>query len=250
MVSESSGLTPSRLSQGEYFTHNDSGDSARVFRFNNKGVITGTYSLKGATAYDWEDIASAHVGGKATLFVGDIGDNGKKRGFISVFEFAEPTGQTKEVVEFKKWDFEYPDGPRNAETLLVDPKTNDFMIVEKVSGKNAGIYLAERPFKPEKMKLKKLGEVTIGPSIGEGQLITGGAVSPDGRYVALRTYFGGFEFVVPKEGFRSWFNARPSRVKLAPEPQGEAITYSLDGRSMLTSSEKTPCVVSILDIKR
>ena len=41
-----------------FFAHNDSGDTARFFAVSRTSVVMQTFNLDGATATDWEDIAS------------------------------------------------------------------------------------------------------------------------------------------------------------------------------------------------
>jgi hypothetical protein len=71
-------------------------------------------------------------------------------------------------------------------------------------------------------------------------MITGGAVSPDGRWVVLRTYADAFEFDVPGGDLvRAVTSGTPRAMPLPDEPQGESITYSPDGTALLTVSEAT-----------
>src|SRR5688572_16385980 len=44
-INESSGLAASRLQADSYYTHNDSGDRPRFFRFNHQGVVTAEFSI-------------------------------------------------------------------------------------------------------------------------------------------------------------------------------------------------------------
>src|SRR5215203_1068814 len=57
LITEASGIAASRMNSNVLWTHNDSGDSARVFAMTPAGTNLGTYSLTGAGATDWEDIA-------------------------------------------------------------------------------------------------------------------------------------------------------------------------------------------------
>jgi hypothetical protein len=56
-INEASGIAASRMNPNVLWTHNDSGDSARVFAMTAAGTNLGTYSISGASATDWEDIA-------------------------------------------------------------------------------------------------------------------------------------------------------------------------------------------------
>jgi hypothetical protein len=58
-VTESSGIVASRKNPGIYWTHNDSGDGAYLYAFDREGRDRGRWTVRGATAIDWEDIAIA-----------------------------------------------------------------------------------------------------------------------------------------------------------------------------------------------
>ena len=75
-LSESSGLSASRLTLGAYWTHNDSGDGPFIYAFDTKGATLGVFRVAGAQARDWEDMASGPgpQRGKSYLYLGDTGD--------------------------------------------------------------------------------------------------------------------------------------------------------------------------------
>ena len=87
---------------------------------------------------------------------------------------------------------------------------------------------------------------TAGGPVGTaGQvLVTGGAVSPDGRAVVLRTYTDAYVFAAPDGDVEAALTSgRRTRIALPPTGQGEGITFSADGRSLLTSTEGVPGAV-------
>ena len=59
-----------------------------------------------------------------------------------------------------------------------------------------------------------------------------------------RSYVGGWEWCSAGPGnigkFRRIFRQQPTALKLAMEPQAEALCFSTDGRVLLTVSEGTP----------
>src|SRR6476659_8499423 len=91
-LTEISGIHVGVRNPGIWWVHNDSGDSARVFALDGSGAVRGTYSLTGATAVDWEDIAvvAGPTPGSGTIYAGDIGDNPLTRSEIQVYRVAEP----------------------------------------------------------------------------------------------------------------------------------------------------------------
>src|SRR5215510_12090696 len=91
-IKESSGIAASRRNAGIFWTHNDSGDGPFVYAFDRQGKHRGVWQVTGANAIDWEDMA---IGpgprrGRSYLYLGDIGDNSKKRDQITVYRVAEP----------------------------------------------------------------------------------------------------------------------------------------------------------------
>ena len=69
-------------------------------------------------------------------------------------------------------------------------------------------------------------------------MVTGAANAPDGRRVVLRSYADAFEYDVPDgDVVKALTSGTPRITPLPDEPQGESITYSRDGRSLLTVSE-------------
>src|SRR5204863_6202834 len=138
-VTELSGISAGRLTDGVWWVHNDSGDSARVFAVGTDGRDLGQYALGGASAIDWEDIAlgPGPTAGVNYLYVGDIGDNAKTRASIQVYRVAEPVVDTsvtsppplQTLTGVAKLTFAYPDGPHDAEALLVDPSSGEMFIV-------------------------------------------------------------------------------------------------------------------------
>src|SRR3546814_8127977 len=74
-INEASGLVASVAHRGCFWTHNDSGDEARVFLVDDSARCRATYNLAGITAYDWEDIAMMERDGVHYFLIGEIGDN-------------------------------------------------------------------------------------------------------------------------------------------------------------------------------
>lgn len=245
-INESSGVARSHEDSGSYFTHNDSGDSARFWKFDLKGTVIGPYAVQGASAVDWEDMASAKLGGKSYLYFADIGDNAERRTSIQIYRVEEPKGAPAAGgLKAEVFDLTYPDGPHNAETFLVNPLTGEFTIVTKTTNELSLVFALKNP-KPGASRLTKAGVWKSGEPAEPARLTTGGDFSADGRYVVVRTYLAAYEFELPFSG--EWWKTNPVKVKLAAELQGEAIAYSLDGLRLVTTSEFNPCPVSTVTI--
>src|SRR5689334_130260 len=150
-LTEISGIHAGVRNPAVWWVHNDSGDTARVFALDGTGAVRGTYSLTGATAVDWEDIAvvPGATPGSGTIYAADIGDNARARTEVQLYRVAEPdvpaTGPavTTALGGVETLHLTYPDGPHDAETLMVDPPTGDVVIVTKLlTGGTVGVYRA------------------------------------------------------------------------------------------------------------
>ena len=250
-VKESSGITASRTFHGVYWTHNDSGDGPFIYAFDRRGSSRGTWRVSGATARDWEDIAAGPGPSARTnyLYIGDIGDNQEKRAEIVVYRVPEPDISTRSLpratsgatAPSEAIRLRYPDGSHDAESLLVHPRTGNIYIVTKIAFGFPGIYEARAPVQAgQPITLTRVGTLEV-PSL-LGGIITGGAISPDGRRVAFCDYMQGYEAVL--ENANSSFDTiwkRPlTQISLGNRKQGEAITYRLDSKALLMTSEGTP----------
>ena len=254
-VKESSGLAASRRNPGMFWTHNDSGDGPFLYAFDRQGKRAGIWEVAGAKAIDWEDMAAGPgpERGRAYLYVGDIGDNARKREEIIVYRVAEPAiaaqdsaasqAQARKTEPAEAIRLKYPDGTHDAEALLVHPATGDLYIVTKAMGAPARVYKAASPISSADVTtLTLVGEARL-PNAMAG-LITGGDIAPDGRRVILCDYFGAYEMALPDgsaDNFGEIWKQPLTPVKLAERRQGESICYRLDGKAILTTSEGRPC---------
>ena len=254
-INESSGIVASRRNAKLFWTHNDSGDGPFIYAFDYQGKHRGVWRIAGASARDWEDIAigPGPNSRQSYIYIGDIGDNSKKRDEVEVYRVIEPliapedSSSTKvsprNTVAATVIRLKYPDGKHDAETLLVHPKTGDLYIVTKVRGAAAGVYKLKAPL-PESMEttLTHIGNIRF-PSRMIG-FITGGDISPDGTRVILCDYLGGCELILSSTqqgGFDAIWNQPPVPVGLGSRKQGEAICYRADGLALLMTSEGVPC---------
>lgn len=239
---EASGLAISRQTPGVLWTHNDSDpDGPQVYAFAiATGALLGTYALQGADVDDWEDMAvgPGPVAGKQYLYVGDIGDNSAKRPQIRVYRAPEPSvdvaqsGVAAAIGGVETLAFTYPGGPRDSETLLVDPVRGDLFLVVKKVGAIAEVFRAAAPLKSG--ALERVADADMG-AMG---LATGGSVSAAGDWVVVRSYFSARMWSRPLGmSLGDAFASTPCTVPLAMEIQGEAIAFAAEGITYYTVSE-------------
>jgi hypothetical protein len=88
-----------------------------------------------------------------------------------------------------------------------------------------------------------------GPAGPVGQLlVTGGAVSRDGRLVALRTYTDAYVWPLTGSDVAGALAGSPRRVALPPEPQGEAISFTEDDASLVVAGETVPSDIDLVPV--
>jgi len=244
-ISECSGLAWSRT-QPILWLHNDSGDVARFFGVGEEGSLLAVVRLSGAQATDWEDMAiGPWPGGGDALYLGDIGDNLQMRSSIRIYRVPEPsiglqsTPADLVIGAYDTFDLTYPDGPHNAEALLVDPATGDVYVVTKEASGIATVFYAPAPAHGERVELAAVDSLGIGSRLLPGSgLVTGGDVSPDGSQVILRTYDRARVFRRrPGEALATAFATEPCSVPLSAEAQGESVAFAPDGEGYATVSE-------------
>jgi len=217
-VHESSGLTYSTYKRPTLWTHNDSGDGPRIFAISRKGVTRSVLQIENASANDWEDIAS---GPRHTLWIGDIGDNGRRRGQITVYRIKEPKNLERSSVRATRFDLEYPDGAHDAEGMMVHPRTGRVFVISKAKG-NAGIYRAPKVLRAGKVnQLKRVGSAP--------DIVTAAGFSPNGKRFVLGTYTAAYVY--------KRLGGKGRRVETPKTNQGESLTVSRSSRAILIGSE-------------
>ena len=249
-LNEVSGLAESRTNAGIFWVHNDSGDQPRMYAFNRTGAWLGRYTLAGATAVDWEDMAIAPAGdGRSYLYLADIGDNSARRSSVRVYRVREPVVHTNQspVTEtlsvVARYDFTYRDGPRDAEGFMVDPLTGDFYVVSKQEPDGNRLYRSVSPSDQAPNTLERVGTFSTTGT-------TGADISPDGLQVLIRRYSSTIDSSSPPARAASYWRrpdtsmslvtllAQPGQtVRLVAEAQGEAIAFAADNRGFYTTGE-------------
>jgi len=239
-IKEASGIVASRKNPGVLWVHNDSGDAARVYALHTEGRLLGIYRLKGARCRDWEDIAlgPGPYPQRSYLYVGDIGDNQARYPSITIYRVPEPAIDPNRILRESEIgpvdaiELTYPDGPKDAETLLFDPLNGDMYVIAKREF-FCRVYRAAHPQSTTKRTVMKL--VTTLP----WGFAVGGDVSPDGQWVVVRGPFNASVWRRPR-GEELWraFATEGFRLDLMPEPQGEGICFDGDGRGYFTIGEQ------------
>jgi hypothetical protein len=234
-ITESSGLAASRLHPGIYWTHNDSNDGPYIYAVDSAtGRTVARVTLSGVGSP--RDVEAISIGPDNQIYVGDIGDNlGGKWPYVWIYRLPEPERLVDQTVRATQYVVKYTDGARNAESLVVDPKTGRAYIIDK--NENGG-HLYEGP-----AELSASGTNYFKPVATVDLWATDAAISPDDRQLAVRGYFGGIYY--------DWNGGRikrKGRLNVPLQGQGESVTYSVDGSKLLYGSEGAGSSVQAQDV--
>ncbi len=235
LIDEASGIADSRTNPGALWVEQDSGNPAELALLGYDGKLRGKLPIPNATNRDWEDltIGPGPATGVNYLYIADIGDNAAVHASSFIYRLPEPGTLTNVPGPVDRITFTYPDGPRDAETLMADPQTKDLYIVSKRETKVRLYRLAYPQSTTENRVAEYLGELPY-------TFVTGGAFSSDGSEIVLRTYTNVFYW--PRKKGQSVADALQRTaardLPLRLEPQGEAICFDKDNRGYFTISER------------
>lgn len=261
-LTELSGLTRSLATDDWLWGHNDSGDSARLFRIGLDGSDGGTVPVPDAVAIDWEDIATLRWRGQPALLIGDIGDNAAKRSAITLYAVRDPGATGTSAPLLWQLNLRYPDGPRDAEGLAVDPLNGDILILSKRE-RPPVIYRVPMPDKLPApgaiFTAEKLGPVLHLPvptavDLADDPIFgllrdwpTALDIAPDGLSAIVTTYKDAHRYRrTADESWATAFARVPQRIKLPQWKQTEAGAFTADGQRFCAGSEQRAgfaCVV-------
>jgi hypothetical protein len=236
-LDEISGIAASRHFKDALWAHNDSGDKSRIFLLSTAGKLIRQFGFKQLKFRDVEDMAigTGPKEGVNYLYLADMGDNQAVFDTKFIYRLPEPTRWQEEIPNFDKQvetiSFQFPDGKRDAETLLHDPLTKDLYIVSKRE-KQVGVYRLAYPQSTQKINIaEKVAVLPFNNAVA-------GDISPDGREILIKNYNNIFYW--KRKGNESIASALKRPMKRLPylyEPQGEAICWSADASGYFTLSE-------------
>jgi hypothetical protein len=224
-VPEASNLAASRRNPGLFWTTNDSGAPV-VFALDTHGAVKGRVRLEGATVKNWEALAVGPCGSRSCLYIGDIGDNGAKRPSITIYRVPEPRPGDTTATVLDAFTGTYPDGPHDAEALFVSDQGAAYVITKEGAKETTMFRFPLEHADAPAMLVPVIAIPVHHP--------TDASVSPDGRWVAVRTNEG-LAFYRADE-LTPRYTPAPLRVPLTElhEPRGEGVAFGTDGMVFLT----------------
>ncbi|MEM7478049.1 MAG: hypothetical protein AAF483_23940 [Planctomycetota bacterium] len=239
-LTESSGVCTTH--QGDViWSHNDSGDKARLFAFDRHGKLLSEVSISDAKAADWEDMCSFERGGEEFLAVADVGDNLSRRKEVQIYVLKVPAlaklRDDKKISRkyHGRLSVTYEDRAHNCEGIAYDSISQTFLLPTK-ENINCRFYEVDASdIKGKEDCVASFKQSIVLP------MVTGADISADGKQLVLATYGIGVLLqrndAEPKTSPR-WIPEAEYEEAMMPLPlrkQGESVCFSADGKLLLTS---------------
>jgi hypothetical protein len=224
---------------------NDGGDQVAVHLLDAACQVVDEHTAA-VDPYDPEDMA---LGADGTIWLADTGDNNANRPTVALLAL-RPDGTTG------VFRLSYPDGPHDAEALLLAPDGTPYIVTKEVLGASKVYRPASALVDGGTVALVEAAAVNLtltgtpgGPVGRAGQLlVTGGAVSADGARLALRTYTDAYVWPLAGSDIPGALAAAPVRIPLPESPQGEAISFTADSQQLVVASEGVPSDLTVVPL--
>ena len=251
VLPEISGLACSRTTPGYLWAHGDenTGSNKKIIAINpnaqsKNDELVMTVNISGDPGRDdWEDIATGVYNNTNYVFVGAFGDNEldfNDQYYIYYFEEPAITSGTQNVtVNYIR--FGYPDNKaHNTETLMYDNVEQMFYIVDKV--KSGICHLYKLPFSTTYgTGVQRLTEVCALGNGSKFNYCTGGDITPDGQWMAIKSK--PYVLLWERQGSESLSQtAQRNPVQVMAyqeEEQGESLAWFNDSIFYTTSDSKS-----------
>lgn len=234
-LGEPSGAAWSLLRPGAFWSHNDSGGEEELFLVLPSGAAAGRVRVRRAQMRDWEDIAMGPCAEGSCLHVGDFGDNGRtRRDPIALLVVPEPHASARTTSPARIYEAEFPgDRDQDTEAMFILPDGSIYLIT-KGNDDPVRLYRWPTPLREQgRARLELVRELAPQPE-QTGDRVTGASASPNGRWVAVRTYA---QLSLYRTQALLTGGEPTLRVDLMPlgENQGEGVALADDGRVALVS---------------
>jgi len=237
-INEASGLALANETSDAFWTHNDSGDGPFIYLINKKGETLGSRQIEGASARDWEDIATFKRENESLILVADVGDNPSLRQEYQLYLVKEPAYDSEDWSDdpleiYKTIRFQYEDGAHNCESVGIDPIEDKIFLVSKMQGDTCKVYQLPLTFhlNEEILTARAIATLEIPTTVGMD-------ISVDGKRAIILTYQEAYEYTRQKgESWADCFSRNPRILQMPPRICGEAISYGRDGESLYLVSE-------------
>ncbi len=249
---ESSGIAASAKSPGSFFVVDDGTGADQVVAVRSDGSRIANLVVSGMSAGNAEALAAGPCGDRSgrCLYVGDIGDNSEKRDRITVYRLSEPSlaPPPRSPLPADVWHYRYPDGPHNAEAMVVADDGSLVVITKSAPNPTTGVVPPHRIYRGTAGggELRYVSSFTPPNPARRAQSLFTGTVVTDAAYadgrLLLLTYDEVIEYLAPTRhadpaAFPGWPH---HELPDPPMIQSEGITGDVIGCGYEVTSEKGP----------
>jgi hypothetical protein len=249
-IDEASGLARSQRYPDVFWVINDDGPS-NLYAIDSAGRDLGRVKISDTSNRDWEDIASFTLDGVGYLLIADIGDNDGKRKDVRIYVVEEPKPGKSKVDYAWRLDFEYPEGPRDAEAVAVDVENRRVLVLTK---RDIPALLYSVPLVPKSKKREtatRLGVVGSLPQPSRRDVEfapktddyfwqpTSMDISGDGRRAAILTYGG--VYLYERLSNQPWLDTlqrQPVVVSKTRNREAESVAFNATGDAVYITLEQ------------
>lgn len=142
-LGEASGFARSTVVPNAFWSQGDSGNEAVLFGFDSTGASLGSTRVRDADNRDWEAIAIGPCTTGSCLFIGDVGDNLARRQTVRIWRITEPRPGDTISSPAALLTVQYPDGPRDVESMWVAPDSAVYLLTKRPEKANDGWRAAQ-----------------------------------------------------------------------------------------------------------
>jgi hypothetical protein len=262
-IDEASGLVRSQRSDNLFWVINDSG-KARLHAVDSRGRQLGRVKVDKAKLSDWEDIASFTLDGQAYLLIADIGDNDGKRKDVRIYVVEEPDASDDEVNIAWEFEFNYPDGPQDAEAVAVDVDNARVLVLTKREIP-AGLY--EVPLRPvqdnKRQQAVRLGGISSLPQPPRRDVLfapktkdwwwqpTAMDIADDGSAAVVLTYRGVFYYRrIAGEDWLTALQRQPVALSTGDWGEAESVAFDASATAVYATTEGRGAPLVRIDLPR
>lgn len=242
-IDEASGICASREHSNVIYTHNDSGGGNKIYAIDaTSGHLRATITLDHASNHDWEDICCGPCpNGGNCIYIGDIGGN--YHGHVNnIYKIKEPSSIKDQHISVHSGDkLHFSWDEQNAETLMVDPQANLYVVSKVSNGHHAKITRIPKSAwgSGHTYNANDNAAHTVHMTSPHNDPV-GGDISPDGHEVLLKQQDHVLYYFVPDGNILKALDDRTAIDEpYRHERQGEAVCWDNHGSGYYTLSEGT-----------
>ncbi|MFD1616352.1 hypothetical protein [Gelatiniphilus marinus] len=208
------------------WTIEDAGNPNTLYRLNNEGNIDRSITITNAKNKDWEDLTADKQG---NIYIGDFGNNRKKREIFTIYKVSNSKKTTKESTA-EAIHFKLPNQLKSEDFEAFFLHNNYFYMFSKTDKKGILIKV------PNKIGTHVATFITEFKLKGKQTKITGADISADGKTVVLLNH----DKLWKLTNFTSdnFFNGKLELLEFKHDSQKEGVCF-IDSKSVLINDERT-----------